>query len=69
VNAVSTKAETYTQQKLTLDIGQWTYNKPGVVSVWVAYVYWHNKFGIDHNLDPTGGSIESTRLVGGTVAF
>jgi hypothetical protein len=40
-----------------------------VVSVWVAYVYWHNKFGIDHNLDPTGGSIESTGLVGGTVAF
>src|SRR5271166_1971725 len=67
VNAVSTKAETYTQQKLNLDIGQWTYNKPGVVSVWVAYVYWHNKFGIDHNLDPTGGSIESTGLVGGTV--
>ena len=50
-------------------IREWTYNKPGVVSVWVAYVYWHNKFGIDHNLDPTGGSIESTGLVGGTVAF
>jgi hypothetical protein len=40
-----------------------------VVSVWVAYVYWHNKFGIDHNLDPTGGSIESTAIVGSTVRF
>ncbi len=69
VNAVSTKAETFTQQRINLDIGQWRYNKPGVVSVWVAYVYWHNKFGIDHNLDPTGGSIESTALVGSTVAF
>jgi hypothetical protein len=32
-------------------------------------VYWHNKFGIDHNLDPTGGSIESTAVVGATVRF
>jgi hypothetical protein len=68
-NAVSTKTETYTQQTLNLDIGQWAYNKPGLVSVWVAYVYWHNKFGIDHNLDPTGGSIESTAIVGSTVRF
>lgn len=64
-----TKTETYTQQKLNLDVGQLAYNKPGLVSVWVAYVYWHNKFGIDHNLDPTGGSIESTAVVGATVRF
>jgi hypothetical protein len=68
-NAVSTKAETYTQQSLNLDVGQLAYNRPGVVSIWVAYVYWHNKFGIDHNLDPTGGSIESTGIVGSTVRF
>jgi hypothetical protein len=64
-----TKAEVYTQQKLSLDVGQVAYNRPGLVSVWVAYVYWHDKFGIDHNLDPTGGSIESTALVGATARF
>jgi hypothetical protein len=67
--AVPTKTEVYTQQKLNLDIGQWAYAKPGVFSVWVAYVYWQNKFGIDHNLDPTHGSTESTALVGATAAF
>jgi hypothetical protein len=69
LNAVPTKTEIYTQQVLRLDVGQLAYNKPGVFSVFVAYVYWHNKFGIDHTLDPTGGSIESTALVGATAAF
>ena len=66
---VPTKTEIYTQQVLRLDVGQVAYGKPGLFSVFVAYVYWHNKFGIDHALDPTGGSIESTALVGATAAF
>jgi hypothetical protein len=66
---VPTKTEVYTQQKLNLDVGQLAYGKPGVFSIWGAYVYWHNKFGIDHTLDRTGGSIESTALVGATAAF
>ena len=40
-----------------------------MVFVWVAYTYWYNKFGIDHTTDPTGGSIESSTLVGTTWAF
>jgi hypothetical protein len=67
--SVPTKTETFTIQKLNLDIGQWAYNAPGVFSVWIAYVYWHNKFGIDHTLDLTGGSIESTAVLGATAKF
>jgi hypothetical protein len=67
--AVPTATELYTIQRLNLDIGQWAYNAPGVLTVWIAYVYWHNKFGIDHTLDLTGGSIESTALLGATAKF
>jgi hypothetical protein len=67
--AAPSKTEVFTQQRLNLDVGQLAYGKPGVFSVWVAYVYWQNKFGIDHNLDPTHGSTESTTLVGATAAF
>jgi hypothetical protein len=65
----STKVEAFTQQKLSLDVGQAILNKPGRVSVWAAYTYWYNKFGIDHTLDPTGGSIEKTAVLGVTAAF
>jgi len=65
----STKTEVFTLQKLSLDVGQLTMNKPGRVSVWVAYTYWYNKFGIDHTLDPTGGSIEKSLVVGTSAAF
>jgi hypothetical protein len=50
-------------------VGQVVANKPGMVSIYVAYVYWQNKFGINHDLDPTGGSTEKTMLFGATAAF
>jgi hypothetical protein len=68
-NQPSTKTESFFTQKLSLDVGQVVANKPGMVSIYVAYVYWQNKFGIDHTLDPTGGSTESTMLFGATAAF
>ncbi len=64
-----TKSELFTQQSLTLDVGQLAYGRPNLFSIFVAYVYWKNKFGIDHNLDPTRGSIESTMLTGATMRF
>ena len=69
VTAVPTKTEIFTQQSITLDVGQLLYRKPNLFSIFVAYVYWQNKFGIDHNVDPTGGSTESTMLVGATSRF
>jgi hypothetical protein len=65
----STKTEVFTLQKLVLDVGQVTMNKPGRFSVWAGYVYWYNKFGIDHTLDPTGGSIEKSAVLGFSAAF
>jgi hypothetical protein len=67
--AVPTKTEYFTQQSLTLDVGQLAYGKPNIFSIFVAYVYWQNKFGIDHDLDKTGGTTESTMLTGATVRF
>jgi hypothetical protein len=67
-NAV-TATEYFTVQKLTLDFGQVTWNKPNLVSVWVAYTYWQNKFGIPHETDPTGASTESSLALGITAAF
>jgi hypothetical protein len=67
--AAPTKTEYFLQQSLTLDVGQLAYSKPNIFSIFVAYVYWQNKFGIDHNLDPTGGSTESTMLLGATSRF
>ena len=69
VIAMPTKTEIFTQQSITLDVGQLAYGKPNLFSIFVAYVYWQNKFGIDHNIDPTGGSTESTMLVGATSRF
>jgi len=69
VNGVPTKTEYFTQQSITLDVGQFAYGKPNIFSIFVAYVYWQNKFGIDHNLDPTGATTESTALLGGTLRF
>jgi hypothetical protein len=65
----STKTESFFTNKVALDVGQVVANKPGMVSIYVAYVYWQNKFGINHELDPTGGSTEKTLLFGATAAF
>jgi hypothetical protein len=65
----ATKTEVFTFQKLSLDVGQVLMNKPGRVAAWLGYTYWYNKFGIDHTLDPTGGSIESSFVLGASAAF
>jgi hypothetical protein len=50
------------------------------VDVWVAYRYWQNKFGLDHNAEPnvctlastgqsTNSCTESTVYTGVTVKF
>lgn len=63
--------EYLSQQTLALDVGQMAWNKPGKVSVWGAYRYWKNKFGIDPN-QPFGTfpyTVESTWIAGLTIAF
>jgi nucleoside-specific outer membrane channel protein Tsx len=63
--------EYLTQQTLALDVGQMAWNKPGKLSMWVAYRYWKNKFGID-DVQPFGAfpsTTESTWITGLTVAF
>ena len=66
--------EYYTQENLSLDVGKMMGGKPGMLSTWVGYRYWYNKFGIDHSqpvaLVPAAAfAIESTWLVGATMAF
>jgi hypothetical protein len=63
--------EYYTQENLELDVGKMMGSRPGMLSAWVGYRYWYNKFGIDHTtLAPAARfSIESTWLTGVTMAF
>jgi hypothetical protein len=59
------------QQKLSLDVGQMVGGKPGMFSVFAAYRWWDNKFGITPN-QPNGPfccTLESTWIGGATVAF
>jgi hypothetical protein len=61
--------EYLTQQTLSLDVGKMVTGKSDMVSVWVAYRWWKNKFGL--NPDTTGfvGTLESTAVTGVTFAF
>ncbi len=63
--------EYLTQQTLALDVGQMVWNKPGKVSVFGAYRYWKNKFGIDPNqsFGTFPFTVESTWLAGATITF
>jgi hypothetical protein len=63
--------EYLTQQKLSLDVGQMVGVKPGTFSVWSAYRYWKNKFGIAENqsFGYLPATLESTWIVGATMAF
>lgn len=66
--------EYYTQENLNLDVGKMVGGRPNMLSAYVGYRYWYNKFGIDHALpvaiNPAAPfSIESTWLVGATMAF
>jgi hypothetical protein len=63
--------EYLTQQKLSLDVGQMVGGRPGMFSVFAAYRWWDNKFGINPN-QPNGpfiATLESTWIVGATLAF
>jgi hypothetical protein len=61
--------EYYTQQTLALDVGQMVTGNPKRFTVWGAYRWWKNKFG----LDPVGSglccTLEKTWIVGATSTF
>lgn len=63
--------EYLTQQTLALDLGQMVWNKPGQLSVWGAYRYWKNKFGIAEMQGGAvfPGTVESQGIVGVTMTF
>jgi len=66
--------EWYSQENLSLDLGKVLGGRPGMLSTWVGYRYWYNKFGIDHSMSFAANpaspfSIESTWLAGVTMAF
>ncbi len=63
----ATKTELLTDNRLTLDVGKLATGKADVVDIFGGWRYWVNKFGNNHNTDPTGGSLESTAYVG--IAF
>ncbi|MFZ0846430.1 MAG: hypothetical protein WAM62_11605 [Pseudolabrys sp.] len=68
---VQRAVEYYTQENLELDVGKMIGKRPGMLSTWVGYRYWYNKFGIDHTTLAAASqfSIESTWLLGVTMAF
>ena len=70
--------EWYAQENLELDTGKLLGGRPGMLSTWVGYRYWVNKFGISGSgqwpaaSTPSGnftGTVESTWLLGATIAF
>lgn len=63
--------EELTQQTLSLDVGKMVTGKADMVSIWGAYRYWHNKFGLNPTTTgmPSNTTTESTAIVGTTVAF
>lgn len=65
-----TKTEYFVSPKLALDVGKVVGYRPGMTSVYGAYRYWKNKFGID----PVAGAgtcctVESSWVLGITQAF
>jgi hypothetical protein len=54
----ATKLETLLETALLIDAGSF-FDKAGTFYVGPGYQYWHNKFGNDSSLDPTGGSTAS----------
>lgn len=61
--------EFYSQQSLSLDIGQVLADKRDAVSVWAAYRGWKNKFGLDPVASGLCCTHETTFLLGTTVTF
>jgi hypothetical protein len=76
--AIDTKTEFNSEPiRLTLDVGKmvWGPNYSHHLDVWVAYRYWRNKFGLDHNLSPVctgpnaGSCTEQSLYSGVSVKF
>jgi len=63
--------EYLTQQTLALDVGKLAWGKADQFSVWTAYRWWKNKFGIDPNQPGFSFpfTVESTWLTGATLTF
>ncbi len=61
--------EYLTQQTLSLNVGKMWWGKSDMVSVWGAYRYWKNKFGLDPVATGFNATTESTWITGVTVAF
>lgn len=62
-NNIPTKTEFNSEQRLTLDVSRMAFGptRSHLVDVWVAYRYWQNKFGLDHenNVNCRGVKINS----------
>jgi hypothetical protein len=83
INSTATKTELNSEPiRLTFDASKavWGAKYSHFVDVWVAYRYWQNKFGLDHNASPgvctiagtgqsTNSCTESTLYSGITVKF
>jgi hypothetical protein len=74
-NGLKRTTEYFTQEKLSLDVGKMVSGKANIFSVWGAYRWWDNKFGIDPNQTFLGTfskvpyTTESTFIAGATVTF
>lgn len=67
--AAQRTTEYYTQQVLSLDVGQMASGKPNMFSVWAGYRWWKNKFGLEPVSSGLCCTLESTWLVGTTFTF
>ena len=67
--AAQRTTEYFTQQLLSLDIGQVVAAKPNIVSVWGGYRWWKNKFGLDPVPSGVCCTLESTWITGATWVF
>lgn len=61
--------EYYTQQALVLDLGKIVADTPNCYSVWAAYRWWFNKFGLNPATTGLCCTTESTWMLGWTVKF
>ena len=57
-----TRTEFQTSNRITLDVGKVAGYKPHTVDLFVGYLYWLNKFGV--NKDALGGAVEHTIFFG-----
>jgi hypothetical protein len=81
INSTATKTELNSEPiRLTFDASKaaWGAKYSHFVDLWVAYRYWQNKFGLDHNASPgvctvngvsTNSCTESSLYAGVTVKF